>query len=330
MPQVWTTGTTARLETVQSRADGTMEIEVIGERRFEVEYVDWSGDYAVATISDIADMEVATSETAALLAETGAMFNRFVGGVAALYDRRFSTWIEPDDASSAVYDLASRLPLHTWERQAILDDRDTASQVREINRLVRRELALLKAGTGGGSSTTRAASSRATDRLAPCLTTGRSAARDNRQPDASRSRQERVPPRPRRTPTMNRSRDPPTGRRVPAVSAERRTVSLATKDVGGGAAFGGRHRARSTDPAGAAATNGGSSCAPAHKPGRRIRDRADDGSGWSCPRRMGRPQRFAGSRPMVVRNALAGAPPSPPHRLSPAPSGAGVVSGSRL
>lgn len=149
MPQVSTTGTTARLETVQSRADGTMEIEVIGERRFEVEYVDWSGDYAIATVSDIADMEVATSETAALLAETGAMFNRFVGGVAALYDRRFSTWIEPDDAPSAVYDLASRLPLQTWERQAILDDRDTASQVREINRLVRRELALLKAGTGG-------------------------------------------------------------------------------------------------------------------------------------------------------------------------------------
>lgn len=149
IPQVSTIGTTAGLELVDPRPDGTIAIEVIGRRRFEIEHIDWSGAYARATISEITDVERAGENTASLLAETGAMFNRFVGGVAALYDRRFTTWTEPEDTASAVYDLASRLPLHTWERQAILDDRDTTSQLREVNRLVRRELALLEAGTGG-------------------------------------------------------------------------------------------------------------------------------------------------------------------------------------
>ena len=149
IPQVSAIGTTASLDSLESRPDGTLEIGVIGRERFGIDFVDWSGDYPVATISEISSTDASTTESEPLLAETGAMFNRFVGGVAALYDRRFSTWVKPEDASSAVYDLASRLPLHTWERQAILDNRDTASQLREVNRLVRRELALLRAGTGG-------------------------------------------------------------------------------------------------------------------------------------------------------------------------------------
>ncbi|CAA9567707.1 MAG: Uncharacterized protein, similar to the N-terminal domain of Lon protease [uncultured Thermomicrobiales bacterium] len=149
IPQVSMIGTTANLESLETRPDGTLEIAVSGGERFGIEFIDWSGDYPVATISAISGTEVPPSETGPLLARTGAMFNRFVGGVAALYDRRFSTWTEPEDVASAVYDLASRLPLHTWERQAILDDPDTASQLREVNRLVRRELALLRAGTGG-------------------------------------------------------------------------------------------------------------------------------------------------------------------------------------
>lgn len=149
IPQVSAIGTTASLDSLESRPDGTLEIRVIGRERFGIDFIDWSGDYPAATISEISGTDASATESEPLLAETGAMFNRFVGGVAALYDRRFSTWIKPEDASSAVYDLAARLPLHTWERQAILDNRDTASQLREVNRLVRRELALLKAGTGG-------------------------------------------------------------------------------------------------------------------------------------------------------------------------------------
>ena len=149
IPQVSMIGTTASLESLESRPDGTLEIGVTGGERFAIEFIDWTGDYPVATIAEISGTDVPANESEPLLAETGAMFNRFVGGVASLYDRRFSTWHKPEDASAAVYDLASRLPLHTWERQAILDDRDTASQLREVNRLVRRELALLRAGTGG-------------------------------------------------------------------------------------------------------------------------------------------------------------------------------------
>ncbi len=149
IPQVATIGTTANLERVEARSDGTLEIEVMGGSRFAIEEIDWSGDYAVATVSGISGTAAPAAATGPLLTETGAIFNRFVGSVAALYDRRFSTWAEPDDPADAVYDLASRLPLHTWERQAILEDQDTASQLREVNRLVRREFALLRAGTGG-------------------------------------------------------------------------------------------------------------------------------------------------------------------------------------
>lgn len=149
IPRISSIGTTARLESMDARPDGTLTIAVIGVRRFAIQDVDWSGAYGTANVGDVEGPAATRDEARPLLAETGAMFNRFVAGVASLYGRRFRTWTEPEDPVSAVYDLASRLPLHTWERQAILEDPDPLRQLREVNRLVRRELALLKAGTGG-------------------------------------------------------------------------------------------------------------------------------------------------------------------------------------
>lgn len=149
VPQIFSVGTTARLEHLETRPDGTLDIAVVGVQRFAIEAVDWSGAYGTAVVGEVDGAAASLDEAGHLIAETGAMFNRFVGGVAALYRRRFDTWAAPDDAASAVYDLASRLPLHTWERQAILEDPDTMSQLREVNRLVRRELAFLRAGIGG-------------------------------------------------------------------------------------------------------------------------------------------------------------------------------------
>lgn len=149
VPQVSSIGTTARLEGCETRPDGTLDVSVVGVRRFGVQDIDWTGPYGMATAVEIEGILTSPELVKPLLEETGALFNRFVSGVAALYGRRFGNWSAPPNAATAVYDLASRLPLHTWERQAILEDPDTFTQLQEVNRLVRRELALLKAGTGG-------------------------------------------------------------------------------------------------------------------------------------------------------------------------------------
>ena len=50
----------------------------------------------------------------------------------------------PPDASQLSYQIGARLPLPPEERQAVLSDTTTAERLARLNRLLRRELALLQ------------------------------------------------------------------------------------------------------------------------------------------------------------------------------------------
>jgi hypothetical protein len=55
------------------------------------------------------------------------------------------------DPVSASFDLASRLPMHTWDQQAFLEDDDPISRMQTVCSVLDRELALLARGGVAGT-----------------------------------------------------------------------------------------------------------------------------------------------------------------------------------
>lgn len=143
-------GTAAHLLNRVERPDGRIDIVVKGERRFRILEVDASLPYSMATVEWLQEELGDLTEANTLLHIVAAQFHRYAGGVARLTKRRFGEVAIPEDPIRASYDLASRLPLHTWERQRLLQSKTAVERLSEVSYLAERELALLlRAGAAG-------------------------------------------------------------------------------------------------------------------------------------------------------------------------------------
>ena len=72
-----------------------------------------------------------------------ATFDRYVETVTAVTGRDFQGVRMSDDPVVASWDLAARLPLHTWERQRLLERDTAAERFADLAYIVRREQRLL-------------------------------------------------------------------------------------------------------------------------------------------------------------------------------------------
>jgi uncharacterized protein len=143
-------GTVAHLEHRVERADGRWDIVARGDRRFRILEIDTSLPYTMATVEWLDEELGDPTEADTLLRIVAAQFHRYAGGIARLTKRRFGEVAIPEDPIRASYDLASRLPLHTWERQRLLQSKTAVERLSEVSYLAERELALLlRAGAAG-------------------------------------------------------------------------------------------------------------------------------------------------------------------------------------
>ena len=147
---MYTVGTAARLVSRRPMPDGRADIVVTGTRRFHVHAENWSAGYCIADISYLED-EIGDSENVDRLLEiTTSQFARYVEGITRITGRRFGGVRISDDPNEAAYDLTTRLPLHTWERQRILELPTAEERLLDLRVLIDREVALLfKAGAAG-------------------------------------------------------------------------------------------------------------------------------------------------------------------------------------
>lgn len=143
-------GTAAWLEKAKKRPDGRWDIIAKGERRFRILETDDSLPYTMATVEWLDEELGDPTEADTLLRIVASQFHRYAGGVARITKRRFVDVSIPEDPIRASYDLTSRLPLHTWERQRLLEAPTAVERLSEISYLTERELALLlRAGAAG-------------------------------------------------------------------------------------------------------------------------------------------------------------------------------------
>jgi Lon protease-like protein len=149
-PGMHRVGTAARLLSKRSMPDGRSDIVISGTRRFQVHSENWSAGYCIADISYLDDELGDPDVVARLLERSTRQFSRFVEGITRITGRRFSGVRISQDPIEAAYDLTTRLPLHTWERQRILELNTTEQRLVELSALIDREVALLlRAGAAG-------------------------------------------------------------------------------------------------------------------------------------------------------------------------------------
>lgn len=141
-PDVATIGTMAEILEVQRQEDGSSEVLSVGSRRFEVESLIPEGapylrgevrflDEPDGLLDD--DRPAVTRE---LMTQYDALLTRIAG--------RATGDALPADPNQLGYHAGARLPLLPSDRQLLLELETTAERLARLNRLLRREIALLR------------------------------------------------------------------------------------------------------------------------------------------------------------------------------------------
>lgn len=150
IPDVHKTGTAASLASERHRLTERGNIVVTGGSRFRINDLDWSREYGLATIDYLEESNPELSEVDGLLENTKELLRRYVRGITRLTGRRFDHVRLPVDPVACSWEMAARLPLHSWERQNLLEHRLTADRLKALKYILRRELALLYGAGAAG------------------------------------------------------------------------------------------------------------------------------------------------------------------------------------
>ena len=141
-PEVEDIGTLAEILELQAKDDGTSDLLSVGSRRFHIESLITSGKpYLRAEVTFLGedDGELEPSQEAMareLIDVYDSLLIRLAG--------RATGGDLPADANQLSYQVGARLPLPPEERQRLLTDPTTAVRLARLNRLLRREIALLR------------------------------------------------------------------------------------------------------------------------------------------------------------------------------------------
>lgn len=145
-PRFHRIGTTARLATLNSLSTNLVDIVVVGQQRVVLSSSDWSRGYATAEGTTVPDKAFDRQEARSLLRAAATAYNAYGEGVARLVGHRFESPALAVDPARASYDIAARLPLHTWEQQALLEERNPLARLASITTIIERERALMIRG----------------------------------------------------------------------------------------------------------------------------------------------------------------------------------------
>jgi Lon protease-like protein len=141
-PDVAPVGTVAEILEVTSNDDGTSDVLSVGGRRFRIETLIADGKpYLRADVHYLDETDGAID--AAQVSITRELIIAYDRLLTRLAGRPTGAEL-PDDATQLGYHVGARLPLVPEDRQALLEIDTTAARLAQVNRLLRREIALLR------------------------------------------------------------------------------------------------------------------------------------------------------------------------------------------
>ncbi|MGH2977116.1 MAG: endopeptidase La, partial [Gaiellaceae bacterium] len=140
-------GTAAVVHKMIRVPDGTLRILVQGLRRVRLEEPVTDDPYLVARFAPVPDEAEETRELEALLRNAQSLFGRIIGLAPYLPEELSIAAANIDDASGLCNLVASTLRLKTEEKQLILEIADTEERLREVSKILNRELKVFELGT---------------------------------------------------------------------------------------------------------------------------------------------------------------------------------------
>jgi hypothetical protein len=151
-PSTYGIGTSASLLNLNFLDDGCFDLAVVGRRRFRILSGDWNRGYLTARIEWLPEVpsDASLEQLYDLRREAIAAFGSFIQTVAAQLDANVPEELFPDDPAETSFAIAARLPINTWERQALLELPSTSARLRSLTETLNRERQLLtKTGAAG-------------------------------------------------------------------------------------------------------------------------------------------------------------------------------------
>jgi ATP-dependent Lon protease len=140
-------GTAAVVHKMIRVPDGTLRILVQGLRRIRLEEPVADDPYLVARFAAVPDEAVESRELEALLRNAQGLFGRIIGLAPYLPEELQIAAANVDDPSGLCNLVASTLRLKTEDKQLILELADTEERLREVSKILNRELEVFELGT---------------------------------------------------------------------------------------------------------------------------------------------------------------------------------------
>ncbi|HKU57108.1 MAG TPA: endopeptidase La [Gaiellaceae bacterium] len=140
-------GTAAIVHKMIRVPDGTLRILVQGLRRVRIEEPLADEPYLVARLAAVPDEAEETRELEALLRNAQGLFGRIIGLAPYLPEELQIAAANVADAGGFCNLVASTLRLKTEEKQLILELADTEQRLREVSKILNRELEVFELGT---------------------------------------------------------------------------------------------------------------------------------------------------------------------------------------
>ncbi|HEY7420883.1 MAG TPA: endopeptidase La [Gaiellaceae bacterium] len=140
-------GTAAVVHKMIRVPDGTLRILVQGLTRIRLEEPVADDPYLVARFAAVLDSTKETPELEALLRNAQTLFGRIIGLAPYLPEELQIAAANVDDAHGLCNLVASTLRLKTEEKQLILELADSEERLREVSKILNRELEVFELGT---------------------------------------------------------------------------------------------------------------------------------------------------------------------------------------
>jgi ATP-dependent Lon protease len=144
---VYTVGTAALVHKMIRVPDGTLRILVQGVARIRLERPVRDDPYLVGDFSEVPDVLEESRELEALTRSVQGLFTRIIGLVPYLPEELQIAAANVDDPSALCNLIGSTLRLKTEEKQRLLELADVGERLREVSRIVSRELEVFELGT---------------------------------------------------------------------------------------------------------------------------------------------------------------------------------------
>jgi ATP-dependent Lon protease len=140
-------GTAAVVHKMIRVPDGTLRILIQGVRRIRLEEPVTEEPYLVARFAPVPDEGEESRELEALLRNAQSLFGRIIGLAPYLPEDLQIAAANVTDAGGLCNLVASALRLKTEEKQRILEVADTEERLREVSKILNRELQVFELGT---------------------------------------------------------------------------------------------------------------------------------------------------------------------------------------